>query len=577
MTPRFFIDRPIFSWVIALTIILAGVIALVALPIEQYPTIAPPSLTISAFYPGADAATLATNVTQVIEQQLNGVEGFQYMSSTSRSNGIGIDHGDLRPGNGHRCRAHGRPVRLRSAEPRLPEEVRRQGILVRKAGTGFLMIVALTSKSGATSILELGNFAETRVIDELRRVPGVGDISSFSSPYAMRIWLDPDKLAGFQLSPADALAAVQEQNTQASGGSLGDQPLAGDTEINATILTQNRFTTPEEFESIILRANPDGSIIRLGDVRAWSSAPRAMGPAPSSTGAVRRAWRSSSPPEQTRSAWPSRSRPGWPSSSRPSLRTSLDRAFRHHPFINASVKSVVTDSDRGDGSRVSGHVPVPAELARHADSDDRRADLARRRLPRSVGARILHQRADAVRHGHGDRHPGRRRHRGDRERRAHHGRGASAALRGDGQGDGQITSAIIGITLVLVAVFIPMAFFPGSTGAIYRQFAVTLAISIAFSALMALTLTPALCATLLKPHVPAGAEHPNRAVALWRRFFGGFNRWFGRTTMRYQGTVGRILLRPLRFLAIFVLLVGITLVLFRRSRGASSRSRIRAL
>ncbi|HEX6178925.1 MAG TPA: efflux RND transporter permease subunit, partial [Thermoanaerobaculia bacterium] len=266
MSPRFFIDRPIFSWVIALTIILAGLLALFALPIEQYPSIAPPSLTISAVYPGADASTLAANVTQVMEQQLNGVEGFQYMSSTSRSNGSASISVTFVPGTDIDAALMDVQSRLRSAEPRLPEEVRRQGILVRKANTGFLLIIAIISKNGTTPAIELGNFAETRVIDEIRRVPGVGDVTSFSSPYAMRIWLDPEKLASFQLSPADALAAVQEQNTQASGGSLGDQPVAEGTEINATILTQNRFTTPEQFASIILRANPDGSIIRLGDV-----------------------------------------------------------------------------------------------------------------------------------------------------------------------------------------------------------------------------------------------------------------------------------------------------------------------
>jgi len=569
MTPRFFIDRPIFSWVIALTIILAGVLALVSLPIEQYPTIAPPSLTISAFYPGADAATLAANVTQVMEQQLNGVEGFQYMSSTSRSNGSASISLTFVPGTDIDAALMDVQSRLRSAEPRLPEEVRRQGILVRKAGTGFLMIVALTSKSGETSILELGNFSETRVIDELRRVPGVGDISSFASPYAMRIWLDPEKLAGFQLSPADALAAVQEQNTQASGGSLGDQPLASDTEINATILTQNRFSTPEEFESIILRATPDGSIIRLSDVARVELGAQSYGsgleldgrgaagmaiqltPGANALGVAEEVKARMAELEQT-----------FP----PDIGWTVP--FDTTPFINASVKSVVMTLLEAMvlvflvmflflqnwRATLIPTIVVPISLAG--------ACLGLWALGFSINVLTLFGMVMAI---------------GilvddaivvienvERIMAEEHLPPYEATVKAMRQ----ITSAIIGITLVLVAVFIPMAFFPGSTGAIYRQFAVTLSVSIAFSALMALTLTPALCATMLKPHVPAGAEAPNRAVALWRRSFGGFNRWFARTTERYQGTVGKILLRPLRFLAIFALLVAITFVLFRQLPGS---------
>src|SRR5690606_16493419 len=245
---------------------LGGVLALRVLPVEQYPSIVPPSLTVSAVYPGADASVLATNVTQVMEQELNGVEGFLYMSSTSRSNGSATITVTFEAGTDIDAAMMDVQNRLRGVEPRLPEEVRRQGIRVRKASEGFLMIVALTSKSGSTSGLDLGNFAESRVVDELRRVHGVGEITNFSSPYAMRIWLDPDKLASFNLSPADALRAVQEQNTQASGGSLGDQPIAEGTELNATILTQNRFTDPAQFENIILRADRDGSVVRLRDV-----------------------------------------------------------------------------------------------------------------------------------------------------------------------------------------------------------------------------------------------------------------------------------------------------------------------
>lgn len=218
MTPRFFIDRPIFSWVIAIGILLAGIIALRGLPVEQYPSVAPPSLSIGVTYPGADAKTLEQNVTQVIEQELNGVEGFLYMASTSESNGTAsinltfeagtdIDNAQMEVQN-----------RLRRVEQRLPEDVRRQGISVTEANSGFLLIVAITSKSGNTDPMEVNNFANTRVLDELRRVNGVGNVQAFAPEYAMRIWLDPQKLASYNLSAAEALGAVQEQNSQTPGG-----------------------------------------------------------------------------------------------------------------------------------------------------------------------------------------------------------------------------------------------------------------------------------------------------------------------------------------------------------------------
>jgi len=207
--PRFFIDRPIFAWVIAIGIVLGGILALRALPIEQYPSIAPPSLTISTTYPGADAATLEKNVTSVIEQELNGVEGFLYMSSTSQSDGSASITVTFRSGTDIDTAQMEVQNRLSRVEPRLPEEVRQQGVQVNQANSGFLMVLALTSKSDAMSQLDMSNYASNRVIDELKRIPGVGDIRLFGSPYAMRIWLDPVKLAGYSMSAAEALAAVR--------------------------------------------------------------------------------------------------------------------------------------------------------------------------------------------------------------------------------------------------------------------------------------------------------------------------------------------------------------------------------
>ena len=565
MSPRFFIDRPVFSWVIALAIVFAGGIALRSLPIEQYPTITPPSLTISAFYPGADASVLATNVTQVIEQELNGVEGFLYMSSSSQSNGSASISVTFRSGTDVNVALMEVQNRLRRVEARLPEEVRRQGVQVVKANTGFLMIVALTSKSGAMKTLDLGNFAVTRVVDELRRVPGVGDVRSFSSEYAMRVWLDPAKLASYKLSPSDAVAAVQEQNSQSAGGSLGDRPLAKGSELNAAILTQSRFSTPEQFANVILRANPDGSVIRLGDVARVELGAQSYGfdlelngrpaagmalqltPGANALAAANEA--------KARMAQLALSFP-------PDIEWSVP--YDSTPFVSASVKSVVETLVEAMilvflvmflflqnwRATLIPTIVVPIALAG--------ACLGLWLLGFSINVLTLFGMVMAI---------------GilvddaivvienvERIMREEHLHPYDATVKAMSQ----ITSAIIGITLVLVAVFVPMAFFPGTTGGIYRQFSVTLAVSIAFSALMALTLTPALCATLLKPHEAIGPESGNRARRVAGRFFGRFNDWFARTTGRYQGVVGRILFRPLRFLSVFAALILITLILFRR-------------
>lgn len=569
MTPRFFIDRPVFSWVIALTILLAGVIALSALPVEQYPSIAPPSLTINVVYPGAEAAVLATNVTQVIEQELNGVEGFLYMTSTSRSNGSASITVTFRAGTDVDTAQMNVQNRLRSVEPRLPEEVRRQGIQVEKSGSGFLMIVALTSKSGATPTLELGNFASNRVVDELRRVPGVGDVQSFSSEYAMRVWLDPDRLASYRLSPADALAAVQEQNSQSTGGALGDRPLAGGGEINAPILTQGRFSTAEEFASIILRADPDGSLVRLGDVARVELGAQTYlfnleldgKPAAGMAVQVTPGANALATAEGIKQRMAELER-GFP----PDIGWTVP--FDTTLFIDESVSGVVSTLIEAMAlvflvmflflqnwrATLIPTIVVPIALAG--------ACLGLWVLGFSINVLTLFAMVMAI---------------GilvddaivvienvERIMAEEHLPPYEATVKAMSQ----ITSAVVGITLVLVTVFVPMAFFPGSTGGIYRQFAVTLAISIAFSALLALTLTPALCATLLKPHEAPREDTGHRLRGLPGRFFGSFNRWFARTTGRYQRAVGGILGRPLRFLAVFVLLVALTAWLFLRLPGS---------
>nr|HMN53694.1 multidrug efflux RND transporter permease subunit [Sphingopyxis sp.] len=567
MTPRFFIDRPIFSWVIAIGILLAGIIALRGLPVEQYPSVAPPSLTISVTYPGADAGTLEQNVTQVIEQELNGVEGFLYMASTSESNGTASITLTFEAGTDIDNAQKEGQKRLRRVEQRLPEDVRRQGISVTEANSGFLLIVAITSKSGKTDPMEINNFANTRVLDELRRVNGVGNVQAFAPEYAMRIWLDPQKLASYHLSPAEALGAVQEQNSQTPGGQLGDQPLAKGAQLNAVITTQGRFTKPEQFASIILRANPDGSAVTLGDVgrvelgaasylfsselngkpMAGLAVQLTPGANALSTAAGIRErmdeLAKGFPPDVTWSI---------PYDTTPFISLSIEEVVKTLAEAMALVFLVMFLFLQNWRATVIPTVVVPIALAG--------ACLGLWMAGFSINVLTLFGMVLAI---------------GilvddaivvienvERIMSEEHLSPYEATVKAMSQ----ITSAIIGITLVLIAVFIPMAFFPGSTGGIYRQFSLTLAISIGFSALLALTLTPALCATLLKPHDAAKRSGPIGARV--DRFFDRFNGWFGRTTDRYQGQVGRVLSAPLRWLGVFLALVGITALLFFRLPGS---------
>jgi len=581
--PRFFIDRPIFAWVIALGVFLSGFIALRNLPIEQYPEVAPPSLTISVVYPGADAQTLEQNVTQVIEQQLNGVDGFLYMNSNSLSNGTASIDLTFEAGTDIDIAQTEVQNRLSTVEARLPEEVRRQGITVRQANNNFLMIVALTSKSGALSNIDLGNIAAIRVVDELRRVPGVGDIRLFGSEYAMRIWLDPAKLASYNLSPSAVLTAIREQNSQTAGGSLGALPSVNGQQINATIVTQNRFSTVREFENILLRTDTGGATVRLADVgrievgaqnygvrTTRNGDPMAGMGVQLATGANALATAEAVRERMAQIA------PGLPSDVEWSI------PYDTTPFVEISVEEVVKTLVEAMvlvflvmflflqnwRATLIPTLVVPIALAG--------ACLGLWIFGFSINVLTLFGMVLAI---------------GilvddaivviENVERIMREEGLSpvAATR---KAMDQITGAIIGITLVLIAVFLPMAFFPGSTGGIYRQFSVTLAISIFFSALMAVTLTPALCAHFLKPidhdHDPDPADEavpetaPQPGIRGWiakgqsfsRRFFNRFNIWFADMTGRYSRSNDRLLSKPMRGLAVFAALTAVTIVLFMR-------------
>ena len=564
MTPTFFISRPIFAWVIALGISLGGVLALRSLAIEQYPSIAPPVLNINVTYPGADASVLETNVTQVIEEELNGVDGYLYMDSTSRSNGSASIELTLEPGTDVDVAQMEVQNLLTRVEPRLPEEVRRQGIRVFQASSNFVLVVAINSKSGAMSSLELGHFATTSLIDELRRVEGVGDIREFYTPYAMRIWLDPDRMASFNIPPSEVLAQVQEQNSEAAGGSIGALPLSEDIDVNAPVETQGRFSSPEEFESIILRANPDGSAVRLSDVarvelgaenytikselNGQPTAGLAIQLAPGANSLdtangikQRMAELESTFPEDV--AW--------------------SIPYDTTPFISASIKEVLVTLGQAMilvilvmllflqnwRTTIIPTIIVPITLvgtclglwlagfsinllslfgmvlAIGTLVDD--AIVVVENVTRIMDEEDLSPSEATV------------------------------------KAMGEVTAPIIGTTLVLISVFVPLAFFPGSTGAIYRQFAVTLSIAVAISTLLALTLTPALCATVLKPR---SDESGKRGWS--QRVFGPFNRGLERTTHHYNHAVSGVLARPLLFLLSFAVIIAITAFLFLRMPSA---------
>ncbi len=563
MTPAFFIRRPVFAWVIALGILLGGVLAMRSLPIEQYPSIAPPTLRISVTYPGADASVLETNVTQVIEQELNGVEGFLYMDSSSRSNGSASIELTFESGTDIDIAQMEVQNRLSRVEQRLPEEVRRQGIQVFQASRDFLLIISMFSENGTMSTLELGHFATTRVLDELRRVEGVGDIREFYTAYAMRIWLNPDRLASFGLSAADVLSAVQEQNSQSAGGALGDLPLADGIEINAPLETRGRFSTPEEFGAIILRATPDGSAIRLSDVarvelgaQNYTSRSELNGQ-PAAGLAVQLSPGANA--LDTADAVKQRMRDlaeGFPED------VAWTVPFDSTPFISSSIQQVVVTLLQAMGlvvlvmllflqswrTTVIPTIVIPITLAGTclglwiAGFSINLLSLFGMVL--AIGtlvddAIVVVENVKRIM---------------DEERLPPYEATVKAM--------GQVTAPIIGTTLALIAVFVPLAFFPGSTGGIYRQFAITLSIAVGTSTLLALVLTPALCASLLKPRPEE--DKPG----LGQRVFGPFNRWMDRTTDRYHHAVGGMLARPLWFLLAFVGLLLLTVFLYLRMPSA---------
>jgi multidrug efflux pump len=555
---RFFIDRPVFAWVIGIVIMLAGLLAIFTLPISQYPQIAPPTVTINAYYPGASAQTLQDTVTQVIEQRMTGIDGLRYMKSTSDSTGRATVTLTFDAGTDPDIAQVQVQNKLSLAIPVLPQEVQRQGVQVNKSTAAFLMVLALISDDPDTNQTDLADYIVTNIQDPISRVPGVGELQIFGAGYAMRIWLDPERLRNFALTPADIKAAILAQNAQVSAGELGGAPAVRGQELNATITSQTRLQTAEEFRQILLRTAPDGAVVRLGDVarvelgsEQYQFVPRYNGK-PATGVAIRLASGANAldtakavKAEMTRLA------ESFPEGMRWLV------PYDTTPFVELSIKSVVRTLVeaiilvflvmylflQNFRATLIPTIAVPVVLLGTfgvlAAAGFSINTLTMFAMVLAIGllvddAIVVVENVERIM----------------TEERLSPREATRKSM-------GQITGALVGIALVLSAVFVPMAFFGGSTGVIYRQFSITIVSAMALSVLVALILTPALCATMLKPVEPG---HARRA----RGFFGWFNRGFDRSNRAYQGIVARILARGGRFLLIYLALVAVVAFMFGR-------------
>ncbi|WP_122461881.1 efflux RND transporter permease subunit [Pseudomonas viridiflava] len=549
---RFFIDRPIFAWVLAIIVMLAGIMAILTLPIAQYPTIAPPAIAITANYPGASAKTLEDTVTQVIEQKMKGLDRLSYIASTSESsgsvtitltfeNGTDADTAQVQVQN-----------KLTLATPLLPSEVQQQGVQVVKSSTNFLNILAFTSEDGRMNGADLSDYVSANIQEAIGRVDGVGDTTLFGAQYAMRIWIDPDKLASYKMTPIDVRNAIQAQNVQVLSGQLGALPAAGNQQLNATITSQTRLQTAEQFEDILLRTETDGSQVRLRDVakvelgsESYSNTSRFNGK-PAAGLAIKLATGANALDtvkaidariEELKPYWPEGVRVQKPYDITPFVRISIEEVVRTLVEAVVLVFLVMYLFLQNFRATLIPTIAVPVVLlgtfgvlAVFGYSINTLTMFA---MVLAIGllvddAIVVVENVERV--------------------MSEEGLEPKAAARHSME---QISGALVGIALVLAAVFIPMAFFSGSSGVIYRQFSITIVSAMTLSVLVAMILTPALCATLLKP---LGVNHGQER----RGFFGWFNRVFDRGSNRYQGVVGHMLVRPWRYMigyGVIVLLV----------------------
>ncbi|MGV1985816.1 multidrug efflux RND transporter permease subunit [Agrobacterium sp. 22-221-1] len=548
---RFFIDRPIFAWVVAIFIMLAGLLAIPMLPIAQYPNVAPPQISVSTTYPGASPEDIYQSVTRPIEEELNGVPGLIYFESTSESSGRISINVTFAPGSNIGEAQVEVQNRIARVEPRLPQAVTQQGLRVEQAGTSFLMMVALTSVDGNTDAIGLGDYLSRNVLGELRRVPGVGSAQLFATQRSMRIWMDPDKMLGLSLTSNDVIGAIQAQNSQVAAGRIGASPNPIGQQISATVNVQGQLTSPEEFGSIVLRANPDGSSVRLRDVarvevggESYNFSSRLNGKPSAAIGVqLSPTGNALQTSEGVRATMEELSRyfpPGLeyeiPYDTSPFVKISIQKVI--NTLVEAIILVFVVMFVFLQNIRytIIPTLVVPVALlgtcAIMYVSGFSINVLTMFAMVLAIGilvddAIVVVENVERI--------------------MAEEHLSPKEATR---KAMGQISGAIIGITLVLTAVFVPMAFFPGAVGIIYQQFSLTMVVSILFSGFLALSLTPALCASFLKP-IKAG-HHEKKG------FFGWFNRGFDKASHKYSSSVGGIIKRSGRFMVIYAaLLVGL--------------------
>ena len=558
---RYFIERPIFAWVLAIMVMIAGALAIRVLPIAQFPAIAPPAVSITATYPGADAETLERTTTQIIEQQLKGLDHLRYFSSSSSSSGTATITLTFEQGTDPDTAQVQVQNKIQSATPLLPQEVQRQGLLVAKATQNFLLFVGLYSEDGKHDGIDLADYLASKLQDPLSRVNGVGDTQIFGAQYAMRIWVDPLKLSSYQLTLADVTAAVTAQNAQVSAGQIGALPAPASQMLNATVSVQSRLSRPEEFAAIRLKSGADGSVVRLGDVArveigaenygystSWNGKPAAgigikLAPGANALATVTAI--------KARVAEIARDLP-------PDVK--IVYPYDTTPFVKLSVHQVVETLIEAIvlvflvmflflqnwRATLIPTIAVPVVLlgtfAVLAVAGFSINTLTLFGMVLAIG--LLVDDAIVVVENV------------ERLITTEHLSPRQAALKSMEE----ITGALIGIGLVLTAVFLPMAFFGGSTGVIYRQFSITIVSAMVLSIIVALVLTPALAATLLRPH-DAGKVEGNGPLA---RFFRWFNDRFDRGRERYEAGIRRTARSRGTSMAVYLLIVLLMGVLFWR-------------
>ncbi|MBU9244525.1 efflux RND transporter permease BpeB [Burkholderia multivorans] len=555
---KFFIDRPIFAWVIAIILMLAGVAAIFTLPIAQYPTIAPPSIQISANYPGASAKTVEDTVTQVIEQQMSGLDNFLYMSSTSDDSGTATITLTFAPGTNPDIAQVQVQNKLSLATPILPQVVQQLGLKVTKSSSSFLLVLAFNSEDGSMNRYDLANYVASHVQDPISRLNGVGTVTLFGSQYAMRVWLDPVKLTNYGLTPVDVTSAISAQNVQVAGGQIGGTPAKPGTLLQATITEATLLRTPAEFGNILLKVNQDGSQVRLNDVAQiglgaenYNFDTKYNGQ-PSAALGIQLATNANA------------------LATAKAVRAKVDELSKYFPhglvvkypydttpFVKLSIEEVVKTLLEGIvlvflvmylflqnlRATIIPTIAVPVVLlgtfAIMSLVGFSINTLSMFGLVLAIGllvddAIVVVENVERV--------------------MAEEGLGPKEATR---KAMGQITGALVGVALVLSAVFVPVAFSGGSVGAIYRQFSLTIVSAMVLSVLVALILTPALCATILKP-IPQGHHEEKKG------FFGWFNRTFNASRDKYHVGVHHVIKRSGRWLIIYLVVIVAVGLLFVR-------------